>query len=102
MGKGVVYGIGVGQKRAALAKGFGQTFSEELISETKFEEWDTVSCVKIWKKSILGRIASSHVMIQEQEQCAEELPKVDVAAVQSQRNRAEREDWHWRGRDEVL
>ena len=38
MGKGVVYGIGVGQKRAALAKGFGQTFSEELISETKFEE----------------------------------------------------------------
>ena len=46
--------------------------------------------MKIWKKSILGRIASSHVMIQEQEQCAEELPKVDVAAVQSQRNRAER------------
>ena len=48
--------------------------------------------MKIWKKSILGRIPSGHVMIQEKEQCAEELPKVDVTAVQSQRSRTERED----------
>ena len=73
----MVHGIGVGQRRAALAKGCGKTFSEELISERRFEERDTVSCVKIWKKSILGRVANCHVMKQEQEECAEELPKAE-------------------------
>jgi len=34
----VVHGIGVGQRRAALAKGCGETLSEELISESRFEE----------------------------------------------------------------
>ena len=38
MGKGVVHGIGVGQRRAALVKGCGETFSEEFISETRFKE----------------------------------------------------------------
>ena len=56
MGKGVVHGIGVGQRRVAFVKGCGETSSEEFISETRFEEWDTISCVKIWKKSILGKL----------------------------------------------
>ena len=34
----MVHGIGVGQRKAALAKGFGETFSEELISESRLEE----------------------------------------------------------------
>ena len=38
MGKGVVHGIGVGQRRAALVKGCGETFAEEVIHETRFEE----------------------------------------------------------------
>ena len=62
MGKVLVHGTGMGQRRAALVKGCGETFSEEFISETRFKEWDIISCVKIWKKSILGRIASCHVM----------------------------------------
>ena len=37
-GKGVVPGIGVGQRRAALAKWCGETFFEGLISESRFEE----------------------------------------------------------------
>ena len=37
-GEGVVHSIGMGQKRAALAKGCGETLSEELIPEKKFEE----------------------------------------------------------------
>ena len=54
MGEGVVHGIGVGQKRAALANGCGETFSEELTSELRSGEGETVSCVKILKESILG------------------------------------------------
>ena len=77
MGEGVVHGIGVGQRRASLAKGCGETFSEELIYESRYEEWDTVSCVKILKKIILGWRASSHVMRREQEQCVEELQRVE-------------------------
>ena len=38
MGEGVVHGIGVGQRRASLAKGCGETFSEELIYESRYEE----------------------------------------------------------------
>ena len=38
MGEWVVYGVGVGQRRAALAKGCGEALSEELIPEKKFEE----------------------------------------------------------------
>jgi len=34
----VVHGIDVGQRRAALVKGCGETFSEEFISETRFKE----------------------------------------------------------------
>ncbi len=65
MGKVLVHGTGMGQRRAALVKGCGETFSEDFISETRFKESDIISCVKIWKKSILGRIASCHVMKQE-------------------------------------
>ena len=61
MGMGVVHGIGVGQRRAALAKRCGDT-SEELIFVSIFEQWNAVSCVKILKRSILGRIASSCIM----------------------------------------
>jgi len=38
MGERVVHGIAVEQRRAALAKGCGDTFSEELIYESRFEE----------------------------------------------------------------
>ena len=54
MGEEVVHGIGVGQRRAALAKVGEETFSDELIFELRFEQLDIVSCVKILKKSILG------------------------------------------------
>ena len=37
MGEWVVYGVGVGQRRAALAKGCGEIFSEELIFASRFE-----------------------------------------------------------------
>jgi len=37
MGVGVVHGIGVGQRRAALAKRCVDTFSEELIFASIFE-----------------------------------------------------------------
>ena len=100
MGNGMVHGIGVGQRRAALAKWCGETFFEGLISESRFEEWDTVSCVKILKKRILGRRASSHVMRQEQEQCVKELQMVECnwsAVIEGQnrdkRLRLERQRW---------
>ena len=64
MGKVLVHGTGMGQRRAALAKRCGDT-SEELIFVSIFEQWNAVSCVKILKRSILGRIASCHVMKQE-------------------------------------
>ena len=67
MGEEVVHGIGVGQRRAALAKVGKETFSDELIFELRFEQLDIVSCVKILKKSILGGIAGSHVMRQGQQ-----------------------------------
>ena len=83
-----------------LPKGCGETFSEVLISESRFEEWDTVSCVKILKKRILGRRASSHVMRQEQEQCVKELQMVECnwsAVIEGQnrdkRLRLERQRW---------
>ena len=38
MGEEVVCGIGVGQRRAALAKGGEETFSDELIFESRFEQ----------------------------------------------------------------
>ena len=67
MGEEVVHGIGVGRRRASLAKESKETVSDELIFELRFEQWDLVSCVKILKKSILGGIAGSHIMRQEQQ-----------------------------------
>ena len=38
MGEEVVHGIGVGRRRASLAKESKETFSDELIFELRFEQ----------------------------------------------------------------